>query len=215
MEPNRPPHRIAWREYFASLLAAAGRHRYVALLLLLLAVVIFARSVVLQGYVAADDAMAPTIRKGDRFMVNKLVVGFRIPFTQARFLRGRAIERGDLVVFVYPEDRSKIFVRRVIGLPGDLIEIRSKQVYLNGALYDEPYVLHREKTIVPPEQNPRDNRKPAQIPDGSYFLLGDNRDHSYDSRFFGILKDHDIRGIVSFRYWRGKAATEKKKTISP
>jgi signal peptidase I len=199
----------------ATLRAAAGRHRFVALLILLLAVVVFARAVVLQGYVAADDAMAPTLQPGDRFMVNKLVIGFRIPFTQARFLRGRAIARGDLVVFVYPEDRSKIFVRRVIGLPGDLVEIRNKRVYLNGAPYDEPYVLYREKNVVPQEQHPRDNRKPVQVSDGSYFLLGDNRDHSYDSRFFGILKDHDIRGIVSFRYWRGKNVKEKKSALSP
>lgn len=215
MEPNRPPHPVARRRHLASLREVAGRHRFLALLLILLAAVVFARVAIVQGYVAVDDAMAPAIRAGDRFMVNKLVVGFRIPFTQARLLRGKAISRGDLVVFVYPEDRSKVFVRRVVGLPGDVVELRDKRVYINGTPYDEPYVVHREKAIVPLEQHPRDNRKPLQVPESAYFVLGDNRDHAYDSRFFGVLKDHDIRGIVSFRYWRGRAGAGKGSALSP
>lgn len=182
----------------------AGRHRFWALLIMMLATVIMARTAVLEGYRIADDAMEPSLKRNDYLMANKLVVGFRIPFTEARFLRGRDFRRGDVVVFVYPDDRSKIMVRRIVALPGEWVELRDKKVYVNGAPLSEPYAQFLDKRLIPLELHPRDNRKPVQVPDGSYFVLGDNRDHAYDSRFYGMLRDHDIRGIVAFRYWRGR-----------
>lgn len=201
MESNRKNNSIdtgaspAWKRFLS-------RHRLVSVAALLLLVAFAARMTLLEGYRSSDDAMAPSLEAGDHFLVNKLTVGFRIPFSDFRFLRLKNLSRGDIVVFVYPEDPSKIMVRRVVGLPGDLVEFRDKRVILNGAPHSEPYVRHVEGTIIPIEQHPRDSRKPLQVPAGSYFLLGDNRDRAYDSRFFGPVADRHVRGVVLFRYWR-------------
>jgi signal peptidase I len=139
---------------------------------------------------------------GDYFLVNKFIYGLHIPFTNYRIFGFRTPERGDVVVFTYPHDSSKVFIKRIIGLPGEEITIVNKVVTINGRPYRHPLERHTEPDVIPANQNPRDNsEKPVVVPEGTYFVMGDNRDRSWDSRFWGVLADRHIRGRASLVYW--------------
>jgi signal peptidase I len=115
---------------------------------------------------------------------------------------GTSPQRQDIIVFKYPEDETKDFMKRVIGMPGDVIEIRDKQVVLNGApLDDRSYTQRVDPNVIDRGVNPRDNFGPVTVPQEVYFVLGDNRDQSLDSRFWGYVKLSKIKGKVSLIYW--------------
>jgi signal peptidase I len=170
-----------------------------ALLVILAAVLL--RLFVIQSYRSASDAMDGTLAPGDYFLVNKFIFGRHIPLTDRRFFSLRRPRRGDIVVFQYPEDPGKDFAMRVVGIPGDEVEGRDKEVYINGRLTVDRHVTHRERDLIPREQNPRDNFGPVRVPDHELFVMGDNRDRSYDSRFWGCLGYGRIKGLAFFRYW--------------
>ena len=149
------------------------------------AVGLVVRTYIFRAYKMPSASMQPTLLIGDCIIVDKL------PTTV------QSIERKDIVVFPLPEDPSKKFVKRVIGLPGDLIEIRDKRLYLNGRLFKEAYVAHNDESIKPY----RDNYGPAIVPEGFLFVLGDNRDFSYDSRMFGNIDQRTVEGRVKWIYW--------------
>jgi len=113
----------------------------------------------------------------------------------------RKPNRGDLIVFEYPEDPTKDFIKRVVALGGDTIEIRNKELFVNGKAVSEAYAVHNEANMVPASENPRDNLGSKTIPDGEYFVMGDNRDRSYDSRFWGTVPKSKIKGTVKSIYW--------------
>ena len=159
------------------------------------------RSCVVQAFKIPSGSMEDTLLIGDHLLVNKFLYGIRIPFSAMRVLKVRDPIRGDVVVFEYPEDRSKDFIKRVIGVPGDVISERAKQVYVNGVPYRNPHELHKDAQILPPEMGPRDNFGPVRVPAHSYFMMGDNRDRSYDSRFWGFVKDSDLVGKAFVMYW--------------
>ncbi|MEA5115899.1 MAG: signal peptidase I [Geobacteraceae bacterium] len=159
------------------------------------------RACVLKPYVTPSFSMEDTIAPGDRFLVNTMIFGARLPFTDIIMLELRAPQRGDVIVFQYPQDPRKELVSRIIGLPGDVVQGAEKKVYVNGRLYAHPSETHKETDLVPKEQNPRDTFKPVTVPAGSYFVMGDNRDRSYDSRFWGCLPRKNIRGLFMVRYW--------------
>jgi signal peptidase I len=145
--------------------------------------------------------MEDTLAIGDHILVSKFIYGMKIPFTGARILKIRDPKRGDVMVFEYPEDPSKDFIKRVIGTPGDTIEVKDKKVFVNGTLYANPHEVHKEADLFPKEQNPRDNMGPVKVPADSYFMMGDNRDRSYDSRFWGFVKSDKIKGLAFIKYW--------------
>jgi signal peptidase I len=126
-------------------------------------------------------SMAPLISDQERIFINKMVYRFE------------AISRGDVVVFWYPRDRTKSFIKRVVGLPGELVETRRGRVYVNGRLLDEPYVL--------PEYLDNSDFGPVRVPVGEYFVMGDHRDSSNDSRVFGPVESSFIYGKAVFAYW--------------
>ena len=159
------------------------------------------RGFVIQSYRSADISMEDTLGAGDYFLVNKFIFGRSVPFTDKRLFTFREPRRGDIVVFAYPEDPRKDFVMRVVGLAGDVVEGRDKVVYVNGLSEDGPPTVHREPETVPREQNPRDNFGPVNIPANELFVMGDNRDHSYDSRFWGCVGSNRVKGAAFFRYW--------------
>ena len=165
----------------------------------LLALII--RTFIVQTFLIPSGSMEPTLAIGDRLMVNKFLYGLQIPFSDWRILKLRDPIRGDVVVFRYPEDRSKDFIKRVIGVPGDEISIRDKQLFINGSRYRNGHEVNREAQVFPREINPRDNFGPVRVPAGSYFMMGDNRDHSYDSRFWGFVKQGDLVGKAMVKYW--------------
>jgi signal peptidase I len=135
--------------------------------------------------------MTPTLLIGDHVYVDNLI--YRIGFNP---------ERGDIIVFRFPEDEEKDFIKRVIGLPGDTIEIRDKNVYVNGTpVEDKAYTQRIDPGVIPGHLNPRDNFGPSTVPEHSYFVLGDNRDQSLDSRFWGYVGESKIKGKATTIYW--------------
>jgi signal peptidase I len=176
------------REYAESILIAV-----------LLALVI--RTYLVQAFKIPSGSMEDTLAIGDHLLVNKFIYGTKLPFSDKRLLTLRDPRRGDVIVFEYPEDPSKDFIKRVIGTPGDVIEGKDKKVYVNGKPYENPHEVHKEKDIIPKEMNPRDTFGPVKVPPNSYFMMGDNRDRSYDSRFWGFVSRDKIKGLAFIKYW--------------
>ena len=176
-----------WREYAEALVMAV-----------LLA--LFIRTFVVQAFKIPSGSMLPTLQIGDHLLVNKFIYGLRIPFVGKRILDFREPEREDVVVFIYPQDRSKDFIKRIMALPGERVEIRNKQVYIDGERVSDEFGIYD-----PPGggslRNPRDNHPPFVVPEGHVFVLGDNRDHSHDSRFWGPVPIDDILGKAFILYW--------------
>ena len=166
---------------------------------ILLALVI--RTYLVQAFKIPSGSMEDTLAIGDNLLVSKFVYGTKIPFVDARVLTVRDPRQGDVVVFEYPEDPSKDFIKRVIGVPGDVVEGKEKRVYVNGKLYANPHEVHKEKDIIPKEMNPRDTFGPITVPANSYFVMGDNRDRSYDSRFWKFVRRDQIKGLAFIKYW--------------
>lgn len=172
---------------------------------LVLALII--RTFVVQAFKIPSGSMEDTLLIGDHLLVNKFIYGMKVPFTDKRVLTIRHPQRGDVVVFEFPEDRNKNyfkrrdFIKRVIGVPGDVVEVRNKQVYVNGALYVLPQEVHKEDDLIPANVSTRDFLGPIKVPVGQYFTMGDNRDRSYDSRFWGFVNDSEIKGLAFIKYW--------------
>ncbi|GFE60972.1 signal peptidase I [Geobacter sp. AOG2] len=176
------------REYAESILIAV-----------VLALVI--RTYLVQAFKIPSGSMEDTLAIGDHLLVNKFIYGTHLPFSDKRLLTLRDPRRGDVIVFEYPEDPSKDFIKRVIGTPGDVVEGKDKKVYVNGKLYENPHEVHKEKDLIPKEMNPRDTFGPVTVPPNSYFMMGDNRDRSYDSRFWGFVSRDKIKGLAFIKYW--------------
>ncbi|MBI5135891.1 MAG: signal peptidase I [Nitrospirae bacterium] len=174
---------------------------YAEAIVIAVVLALFIRTYIVQAYKIPSGSMLETLQIGDHLLVNKFLYGVRIPFTDKRVLQMRPPQRGDVVVFKYPEDESKDFIKRVIGLPGDTIEVINKVVYLNGAPFQIPTEQHLDPLIYPAELQPRDNLGPVTVPPGSYFVMGDNRDHSLDSRFWGFVREEKILGKAVVIYW--------------
>lgn len=166
---------------------------------ILLALII--RTFMVQAFKIPSGSMEDTLAIGDHLLVSKFIYGTKIPFSNKRVLTFRDPKRGDVIVFEYPEDPSKDFIKRVIGVPGDVVEGKDKQVFVNGKHYQNPHEVHKEKEIIPKEMNPRDSFGPITVPENSYFVMGDNRDRSYDSRFWKFVRRDQIKGLAFIKYW--------------
>lgn len=186
--PEQPKKKHILREYAESIIVAV-----------ILALII--RTLVVQAFKIPSGSMEDTLAIGDHILVNKFIYGMKVPLLDSKFLKIRDPKRGDVIVFEYPEDPSKDFIKRVIGTPGDTIEVKDKKVYVNGKPYDNPHEVHKEKDLFPKEQNPRDNMGPVKVPADSYFMMGDNRDRSYDSRFWGFVTSDKVKGLAFIKYW--------------
>ncbi|MBE0426741.1 MAG: signal peptidase I [Nitrospirae bacterium] len=159
------------------------------------------RTFVVQAFKIPSGSMIPTLLIGDHILVNKFIYGTKIPFTDKVILVFRKPERGDIIVFKYPENPKKDFIKRGIAIGGDIIEGRNKVVYINGKSIEEPYVRHYDRNIRPGGFDPRDNFGPLVVPEGKVFVLGDNRDQSYDSRYWGFVDLKDVKGTAFIIYW--------------
>ncbi|MDI6801185.1 MAG: signal peptidase I [Thermodesulfovibrionales bacterium] len=171
---------------------------------LILALVI--RTFVIQAFKIPSGSMLQTLLIGDHILVNKFIYGtpVDIPFTNITLFRMPGFkkpERGDIVVFKYPEDRNRDFIKRVIAVEGDIIEARDKKIFVNEKPITESYVLHPDNPRGGAAIEPRDNFGPYLIPKDSLFVMGDNRDHSYDSRYWGYVNMKDLKGKAFIIYW--------------
>jgi signal peptidase I len=174
---------------------------YVEAILLAIVIAFFIRTFVIQAYKIPSGSMKPTLLIGDHILVSKFNYGIKLPFIRSTLIPVGTPKRGDIVVFIYPEDRSKDFIKRVIGLPGDTVEIRDKKVFLNGQPMNDPRGVHSDSLVIPGAVQPRDNFGPVKVPEGKLFVMGDNRDESYDSRFWGFVDMKDVLGEALIIYW--------------
>ena len=165
---------------------------------LILALVI--RAYVIQAFKIPSGSMIPTLLIGDHILVNKFIYGTKIPFTDRQVLIFKKPGREDIIVFKYPENPKKDFIKRVIATEGDVIEERDKTVYVNGKAVTEPYTQHSDSSIRS-GNDPRDNFGPLTVPKGKVFVMGDNRDQSYDSRYWGFVDLKEIKGKALIIYW--------------
>ena len=153
---------------------------------------------VVQAFKIPSGSMLETLQIGDHLLVNKFLYGLRNPFNDDYLIRGVEPKVGDIIVFRYPKDRSLDYIKRIVGVPGDTLEMRNKVLYRNGVEVQEPYTQHSQPLIMIPG---RDNWGPITVPADKFFALGDNRDDSADSRFWGFLDRNDIRGKAWRIYW--------------
>ena len=142
-----------------------------------------------KAYKIPSGAMLPTILIGDHILVNRLLY------------KSSAPKRGDIIVFEFPKDPSVDYIKRLVAVGGDSLEIKDKKVIINGTEMNETFVKHISSKIMTSESSPRDNFGPVTVPDGSVFVMGDNRDNSYDSRFWGFVDVDKIRGKAISLYW--------------
>lgn len=171
-----------------------------AIIIALIAALII-RAYVIQAFKIPSGSMIPTLLVGDHILVNKFIYGTTIPFTDKRVLVFKKPERGDIIVFKYPENPKKDFIKRVIATEGDKIESRNKVICVNGDKINEPYIQHTDNAVFPHEMGSRDNFGPVVVPENKFFVMGDNRDQSHDSRFWGFVDLHDIKGKALIIYF--------------
>lgn len=172
-------------------------------------IALFIRAYIVQAFKIPSGSMVPTLLIGDHLLVNKFIYGINPPFSEKKILVFETPKRGDIIVFKYPEDPDRDFIKRVIGVEGDIVEGKNKKVYVNGVELKEPYVRYSDSSIHPGELDPRDNFGPIKVPQGKVFVMGDNRDHSYDSRFWGFVDLKDVKGKALIIYWSWDSDSHK------
>lgn len=166
---------------------------YTLPVLLAVALALLIKSSVVSAYTIPSGSMLSTLLVGDQVLVQKFAYDLRIPFTEKSVVKMGEIKRGDIVVFGPPFGGTD-YIKRVIGLPGDEIRIEEKRVLVNGKSIPEPYVQHVDPRTQPAVKGPRDYLRTITVPQGKLFVLGDNRDESYDSRFWGFADRDKVRG---------------------
>jgi len=182
---------------------------YTEALLVALLLALFIRSFIVQAFKIPSGSMLSTLQIGDHILVSKFSYGLRLPYPLDTlvFQWGKP-ERDDVIVFVYPNDETKDFIKRVVAVEGDRVRIRDKQLFVNGEAVENAYALYADPGRVIP--GPRDNYpqplldgsvEPAVVPPGKLFVMGDNRDHSHDSRFWGFVDIQAVKGKAFLIYW--------------
>ena len=189
------------REYFESIVIAV-------------ILALFVRTFVVQAFKIPTGSMENNLLIGDHLLVNKFVFGPSESRVERALLPMGAVKRLDIVVFKYPEEPERDFIKRVIGLPGDTVELRSKKVYVNGQPLDEPYVhflegpSHGTEGAEVTSFDVRKKNGPVTVPPYQYFFMGNNRDNSQDSRYWGFLRRDYIKGKALVIYWSYESGRE-------
>lgn len=170
---------------------------------ILVAVVLalFIRTFVVQAFKIPSGSMKDTLLIGDHILVNKFIYGIKTPFIKKTIVSINDPKRGDIIVFEFPEDPSKDFIKRVIGIPGDVVEIRNKKLFVNGNPVNNGPGVYKDPKVYEARTQPRDNLGPIRVPEGKLFVMGDNRDFSYDSRFWGFVDLMAVKGRAFIIYW--------------
>ena len=182
---SQRPVKPLWREYGEALFVA-----------LILALVI--RTFVVQAFKIPSESMVKTLLVGDHLLASKFSYGIKIPFTHTYIYKGEDPVKGDIIIFEYPNDPSVDYIKRIVGTPGDTIEVRNKQLFRNGEPVKESFIRFTEPDRIQPV---RDNFGPVTVPADKYFVMGDNRDNSMDSRFWGFVDRSAIRAKAWRIYW--------------
>jgi signal peptidase I len=189
---------------------SVAREYYEAILVAFL-LALFVRTFVFENFKIPSGSMEDNLLIGDHLVVNKFIYSPHFDTSLHSALPYRGPRRGDVVVFKFPEDPRRDFIKRCVALPGDTVEIRDKQLYLNGVPQEEPYAVYKDPQTwsdspsVPPSRRLRDQFGPIVVPPDSVFCLGDNRDNSLDSRFWGPVPMSYLKGRAVLIYWSFEA----------
>ena len=170
-------------------------------ILVAIVIALFIRTFVVQAFKIPSGSMKQTLQIGDHILVNKFIYGVKVPYLHETIIPLKKPRRGDIIVFKYPVDPHKDFIKRVIGIPGDEIEIRDKKLYVNQKRVNHDYGVYTDSRILSANVRPRDNFGPVTVPKHSLFVMGDNRDESFDSRFWGFVDYKALNGKAFIIYW--------------
>ncbi|MGH9386759.1 MAG: signal peptidase I [Vicinamibacterales bacterium] len=190
-ETEGPPAKSTLREYFESILVAV-------------VLALFVRTFVFQAFKIPTGSMKPNLLVGDHLLINKFAFAPVAFSVERAVLPMRAVRRGDVIVFKFPEEPERDFIKRVIGLPGETVELKTQTVLVNGTPLVEPYAHYLFPPASEDGTDTLDLRRkfgPMTVPADHYFMMGDNRDDSQDSRYWGSLPAHYIKGRALFIYW--------------
>jgi signal peptidase I len=185
---DQTPGRTHWRENIEAILVAV-------------LIALFIRTFVVQAFKIPSGSMKQTLLIGDHILVNKFIYGVKIPYLHKTIIPIETPQRGDIIVFKFPLDPSKDFIKRVIGIGGDVVESRDKQLYVNHKPLNHDHGVYTDPHIIPGNIRPRDNFGPITVPENSLFMMGDNRDESFDSRFWGFVDLKAVDGNAFIIYW--------------
>lgn len=174
---------------------------YAEAIIIAVLLALFIRSFVFQAFKIPSGSMLSTLQIGDHLLVNKFIYGVKVPMSGKILIPWKSPTRDDIVVFRFPKDRSIDYIKRVVGVAGDSIEIKDKQLYINGKAINNPHIQFTNNNIMRAGAGPRDNMGPVKVPEGKLFVMGDNRDNSYDSRFWGFVPLNDVLGKAFILYW--------------
>jgi signal peptidase I len=166
---------------------------------IIIAIVI--RTFFIQAFKIPTSSMEDTLLINDQIIANKFIYGTTLPWQKHKAWKFTTPKRGDVIIFRYPNDPRMMFIKRCMGLPGDMLQMKDKVLYINGKKLDEKYTYHKDLRIFPGSYAPRDNWGPIGVPDGCIWAMGDNRDMSSDSRFWGFLPYDYLRGKAWIVYW--------------
>lgn len=170
---------------------------YAEAIIIAIILALFIRTFVVQAFKIPSGSMLPTLQIGDHLLVNKFIFGVKIPMVGTTLIPWKDPARGDVIVFRFPKDRSTDYIKRVIAVSGDVVSIRDRKVFINNTPVEDPHAHFTN----PPGQSPGANYGPVTVPKGSVFVMGDNRDNSFDSRFWGFVDEKDILGKAFILYW--------------
>lgn len=174
---------------------------YAEVIIAAILLALFIRTFTFQAFKIPSGSMESTLQVGDHIMVNKFIYGIRLPFVNKVIIPIKNPKRGDIIVFIYPVDPGKDFIKRVIGVAGDTVEIKQKKVFINGQPVPDLHAQFTDNYSMAANLKPRDNFGPITIPEDNLFVMGDNRDHSLDSRFWGMVDLKAVRGKAVIIYW--------------
>lgn len=177
---------------------------YLEPIVIAILIALFIRTFIIQAFKIPSSSMEPTLQVGDHILVTKFIYGIKIPFTNIKLFQFNKPKRGDIIVFIFPKDRSKDFIKRVIAVEGEKVEIIRDKIYINDKLIDDPWGYYSE---FPKPILFADHYGPKIVPKDSLFVLGDNRDNSQDSRFWDFVSLNDVKGkaLIIYFSWNGRA----------
>lgn len=170
-------------------------------ILVAILIALFIRTFVVQAFKIPSGSMKQTLQIGDHILVNKFIYGVKIPYWHKTVVPIKTPKREDIIVFKYPVDPKKDFIKRVVGVAGDVVECRDKILYVNNKQANHKYGIHTDPHIISGNIRPRDNFGPITVPQNSLFVMGDNRDESFDSRFWGFVDLKAVNGKAFIIYW--------------
>lgn len=170
-------------------------------ILVAILIALFIRTFVVQAFKIPSGSMKQTLQIGDHILVNKFIFGVKIPYWNKTIIPIKSPRRGDIIVFKYPVDPQKDFIKRVVGVGGDIIESRDKQLFINHQPVHHEYGVHTDPHVFSSSNKPRDNFGPMTVPENSLFVMGDNRDESFDSRYWGFVDLKAVNGKAFIIYW--------------